>query len=318
MLLKPDYLYLLAGFILMAVALMSARDSSNPRRYASGLFWALYGLIFLVGHLLAPALVGVLVIVMALIAGLGGVRAGSYKGLADDVRAAKARVLGNKLFLPALAIPLITVFCAVLLKDVKIGGMALFDAKNVTLLSLGIACLLALPLCLKLTGDSAPQSLRESRRLLEAMGWAVLLPQMLATLGLVFTEAGVGKAVADITQTYLAVDNRFIAAAAYVLGMALFTMIMGNAFAAFPVITAGIGLPILVGQHHGDAAVMAAIGMFSGYCGTLMTPMAANFNIVPAALLELPDKNSVIKVQWQTALPLLAVNVGLLYLFMFR
>ncbi|XLM19849.1 DUF979 domain-containing protein, partial [Chromobacterium piscinae] len=74
---------------------------------------------------------------------------------------------------------------------------------------------------------------------------------------------------------------------AYVLGMALFTMIMGNAFAAFPVMTAGIGIPFLVGTHHGDAAVMAAIGMFSGYCGTLMTPMAANFNIVPAALLEL-------------------------------
>ena len=49
---------------------------------------------------------------------------------------------------------------------------------------------------------------------------------------------------------------------------------------------------------------MAAIGMFSGYCGTLMTPMAANFNIVPAALLELPDKNAVIKVQVPTALTL--------------
>lgn len=31
--------------------------------------------------------------------------------------------------------------------------------------------------------------------------------------------------------------------------------------------------------------------MLSGFCGTLMTPMAANFNIVPAALLELSDRN---------------------------
>ncbi|WP_137937135.1 DUF979 domain-containing protein [Chitinivorax sp. B] len=318
MIFKPDYLYLLAGAILLIIAGMSVQDRSNPRRYATALFWALYGVIFLAGQLIPPALVGIMVIVMALIAGLGGVQLGSYDRLADSVRAAKAKTLGNKLFLPALAIPFITVFCAVVLKDVKWGETPLFDPKNVTLLSLGVGCLLALPLCLKLTNDTPMQSMRESRRLLESMGWAVMLPQLLATLGLVFTEAGVGKAVADITKTYLAVDNRLIAVAAYSVGMALFTMIMGNAFAAFPVITAGIGLPILLGQHHGDAAVMAAIGMFSGYCGTLMTPMAANFNMVPAALLELPDKHGVIKVQWQTALPLLVVNIGLMYFLMFR
>ena len=54
-----------------------------------------------------------------------------------------------------------------------------------------------------------------------------------------------------------------------------------------------------------NPAVMAAIGMFSGYCGTLMTPMAANFNIVPAALLELEDKNAVIRAQVPTALAIL-------------
>jgi uncharacterized membrane protein len=39
-------------------------------------------------------------------------------------------------------------------------------------------------------------------------------------------------------------DSRLAAVAAYCLGMAGFTMIMGNAFAAFPVMTAGIGLPV--------------------------------------------------------------------------
>ncbi|MBB5020363.1 putative membrane protein [Chitinivorax tropicus] len=318
MILKPDYLYLLAGVLLLIIAGMSLRDRSNPRRFATALFWALYSVVFLAGQLIPPAVVGVMVIVMALLAGLGGVRLGSYDKLADSVRAVKAKTLANKLFFPALIIPLVTVLCAVAFKDAKIGGTPLFDPKNVTLLSLGIGCLVAWPLCLKLTGDGPVQSMRESRRLLESMGWAVMLPQLLATLGLLFTDAGVGKAVADITKTYLAVDNRMVAVATYAICMALFTMIMGNAFAAFPVITAGIGLPILLNQHHGDAAVMAAIGMFSGYCGTLMTPMAANFNIVPAALLELPDKHGVIKVQWQTALPLLLVNIGLMYVLMFR
>lgn len=90
---------------------------------------------------------------------------------------------------------------------------------------------------------------------------------------------------------------------AYGLGMALFTMVMGNAFAAFPVMTAAIGLPLLIHQYHGDPAIVAAIGMLAGFCGTLMTPMAANFNVVPAALLDLKDRNAVVKAQVGLALP---------------
>ncbi|MBB5504555.1 putative membrane protein [Paraburkholderia sp. JPY681] len=52
--------------------------------------------------------------------------------------------------------------------------------------------------------------------------------------------------------------------------------------------------------------------------GTLITPMAANFDIVPAALLELKERNGVIKTQWPTALLLPIVNTILLYLFVFR
>jgi uncharacterized membrane protein len=74
---------------------------------------------------------------------------------------------------------------------------------------------------------------------------------------------------------------------------------------------------VLIGIYHGNPAVMASVGMLSGYCGTLLTPMAANFNVVPAALLELDDKNAVIKAQVPTALLLLATNVFLLYFLMF-
>lgn len=51
--------------------------------------------------------------------------------------------------------------------------------------------------------------------------------------------------------------------------------------------------------------------------GTLTTPMAANFNVVPAALLELPDRNGVIRVQLPTALILLLGNIVLMYLLAF-
>ena len=82
-------------------------------------------------------------------------------------------------------------------------------------------------------------------------------------------------------------------------------------------LTAGVALPILIRQFGGDPAVVCAIGMLSGFCGTLMTPLAANFNLVPAALLELPDRYAVIKAQIPTALPLLIANTILMYVLAF-
>ena len=77
-------------------------------------------------------------------------------------------------------------------------------------------------------------------------------------------------------------------------------------------------LPLLIGQHHAHAAVVGALGMLCGYCGTLLTPMAANFNIVPVALLELRDPNAVIRAQWPTAVVLFATNLLLLDWLAFR
>jgi uncharacterized membrane protein len=82
--------------------------------------------------------------------------------------------------------------------------------------------------------------------------------------------------------------------------------------------TTALGIPIIVRRFGGDPAVMAALGMLCGYCGTLMTPMAANFNIVPAVLLELRDEYGVIRAQWPTSLVLMATNLVLMYLLVFR
>lgn len=336
---QQHYLMWLAGVIMLVVALLCWRDTDNPRRLTTGLFWALYGVIFMIGdwtvslfRLLAGTDelatrylhigTGGLVVVMALLAGLGGVRSGRYAPRSEAQKQQSAQRLGNRLFLPALAIPLVTVAGVLAFTHLPGVQTVFFGAGNhatlVTLFSMMVGCVAGWLLALKMSGDTPLQSMQETRRLLEAIGWAFILPQLLATLGLLFTSAGVGSAISHLTEHYLAVDNRFIAVTVYAVGMALLTMIMGNAFAAFPIITAGVGIPILVLQHHGDPAVMAAIGMFSGYCGTLMTPMAANFNIVPAALLELPDRNAVIKAQIPTGVLLLIVNVLLLYFFMFR
>ena len=184
------------------------------------------------------------------------------------------------------------------------------------LVSFGVGCVVALGFARRLTRDTVGQSAKEARRLVDALSWAVVLPQMLGMLGLVFAASGVGIAVAHLLTSYIDLSFRPTAIAVYCVGMALFTVIMGNGFAAFPVMAGGVGVPILIGAFHGNPAPVVAIGMFSGYCGTLLTPMAANYNIVPAALLELPDKYGVIRAQAPTGLALLVVNIILLNILM--
>lgn len=313
MILRLEFFYVVLGAILLAVAVMALRDRHNPKRYSSALFWGLYALVYLAGDYLAPVAAGALMVVMALIAGFGGVTLGRHGERSPAERHDSARRLGHKLLIPALLIPVTTMIGSTLLKDVKFDGLFLLDPKNTTLVSLGCGSLFAVATACWLTRATPLQAMRESRRLIDHLGWSVVLPHMLAVLGLLFTEAGMGKAVAHVVTSYINMDVKLVAVAVYCVGMALFTIIMGNGFAAFPVIAGGVGIPVLVGVYHANPAVMAAIGMFSAYCGTLMTPMAANFNIVPAALLDLPDKNAVVKIQVATALPILLANIALLY-----
>jgi uncharacterized membrane protein len=313
MIIRVEYFYYLLGAMLALVSVMSALDRTNPRRWTTALFWALYAVIYLAGDLLPPAAAGAMMVAMALLAGFGGVRSGKPATLAENERRASAARLRHKLILPALIIPAVTMLCATVLKDVKLDGLFLFDQKHLTLAALGCASIAAVAMACWLTRSTPLQAGREARRLVDAMSWALVLPHMLAVLGLLFTEAGVGKAVAHVTTSYIGLESRLVAVSVYCIGLALFTIVMGNGFAAFPVMAGGVGIPVLVHQFGGNPAVMAAIGMFSAYCGTLMTPMAANFNIIPAALLDLPDRNAVIKAQIPTALPLLFVNIILLY-----
>ena len=305
--------YLLAGLVFAAFALLSARDASNPKRWVNAAFWALLALSMLAGDRLGDLGNGLLVIALVGIAALGGLGRGAAPDEAE-ARQERAARHGNRLFLLALIIPLTALAGTLLFKSVP----WLVDPKQVTLVSLALGAILALAIGLAVLRERPVAPLQAGRRLMDAVGWAAILPQMLASLGAVFALAGLGKVVGGLMSEVIPDGSRLGAVVAYGLGMALFTMAMGNAFAAFPVMAAAIGVPILIGQYHGDPAVIAAVGMLAGFCGTLMTPMAANFNIVPAALLELKDRNAVVKMQVPTALPLLLFNIALLYWAAFR
>jgi uncharacterized membrane protein len=299
-----SFVYVVMGLIFAAYAGLSAAR----RRFGNAAFWGLVALSFFAGDRIGDFGNGLLVIALVAIAGLKGVR----KGVTESVGTGRAR--GNGLFLAALIVPAVTVLGTWLFKQFP----DLVDPRQVTLVALTLAVLIALAACFIWLRPAPSEPFREGLRLMDGVGWATVLPQMLASLGAVFALAGVGNVVGGLMGHAIPDGSLIAAVLAYAIGMALFTIVMGNAFAAFPVMAAAIGVPLLIRTYHGDPAIVAAIGMLAGFCGTLLTPMAANFNIVPAALLDLKDRYGVIRAQVGTAIPLLMVNIALLYFLAFR
>jgi uncharacterized membrane protein len=314
---KLGAVYVLGGLMFAGFAVFSALDRSNRKRFGNAAFWGLVALSFLAGDHLGDLGNGFLVLGLAALAGLGLLGRGQPATTSPEERVSLAERFGNRLFIPALVLPLVVAIGVLVIKPMTFTGQPLMDPKQATLISLALAVLAAAGAALVLLRQPLVSPLQEGRRLIDTVGWAVLLPQFLAALGAVFAVAGVGKEIGVLVTTWLPVDTRFAAVAVYCVGMAVFTMLMGNAFAAFPVLTGGVAIPILVGHFGANPAVVASIGMLSGFCGTLMTPLAANFNLVPPALLEIPDRYAVIKAQIPTALLMLMINTVLMYVLAF-
>lgn len=303
------WVYILAGAAFGAFALLNLRD----RRFGNAALWGVMALSMWAGDMLGDFGNGLLVLVLVTIAGFGGLKRPDAE-VDDGTKKERAARFGNGLFAIALIIPATALVGTLLFKHYP----TWIDVKQVTLISLGLGVLIALAVGYAWLRAAPLLPLDQGRRLMDSVGSAAILPQMLASLGAVFALAGVGDAVGGVIQQGIPSGSLLGAVIAFGLGMALFTMVMGNAFAAFPVMIAAIGMPLLIKQYHGDPAIICAIGMLAGFCGTLMTPMAANFNLVPAALLELKDENAVVKTQVATAVPLLFVNIALIYLLAFR
>jgi uncharacterized membrane protein len=294
------FVYAVAGAVFASYALLSAAD----RRWRNALLWALLAASFWFGDRLGDLGNGVLVAAIVTTAMLG---------IAAPKPAEQGTQRGNGLFAIALIIPAIA-----------LGGTlyarwfpGLMDPKQATLISLVSGVIVALIVAFAWLRPRALTPLREGLRLMDTIGSIALLPQLLAALGAIFTLAKVGAIVGGYSGAVLPDGSLIAAVLAYAAGMFVLTVLMGNAFAAFPIMATAIGIPVLVHQHHGDPAVVASIGMLCGFAGTLCTPMAANFTLLPAALLELKDRYGVIKAQVPTALPLWLTCTIMIYLFAF-
>jgi uncharacterized membrane protein len=312
------WLYAVAGAMFAAFAILSVADRANAKRLGNAAFWGLMAVSLLAGDWIGDFANGLLVLGLAGIAGFKLLGRSHPPTTSDEERARWSARLGNRLFLPALIIPVTALVGTLVYNYTPIGGLGWIEPKRETYLFLVLGVVIALATIFAWLKPPPIAPLQEGRRLIDAIGWAAVLPQMLAALGVLFAAAGVGDIIGSLARSIIPEGNVFLTVVVFGVGMVAFTMIMGNAFAAFPVMAAAIGVPLLIQGYHGDPAVVGAVGMLAGFCGTLMTPMAATFNLVPVALLELKDQNGVVKAQIATALPLFGLNLLIIYFAAFR
>lgn len=319
-----EFFYTLAGLVSILTGIRGLKNKKAP--VGTFAFWTILGVLFIVGqHVITAfgdngaAAIGMSLFILAALTVTKQVQIGEFTAQPVAEKEAAAAKLGNKIFVPAVTLAVV----AMGLAQIKIPYTAIVDGvettKNFTFsgaAAIGIASLAALIIGYVLTKAKTKDVLEDSTRLMMTVGSAALLPQLLGSLGSLFAAAGVGNVISNLMSGVIPSNSILIGVIVYVVGMALFTIIMGNAFAAFAVITAGIGVPFVIMQG-GNPAIVGALGMTAGYCGTLLTPMAANFNMVPAALLETKSRYTVIKAQVPVSLTLILVHIVLMLVLAF-
>ena len=300
--LLTQIIYILCGLVSISTGIRGLKN--EKAKIGTFLFWTILGIIFIFGEAIPYKVTGGLLVILAIITVTKQLHIGKFENISSQFKIAQSEKLKNKIFIPAVLIGI----AAFLILQFKIGKTAIPPA-----LGIGGGSLVALLAAAIIIKPKFSETNEDTSTLLMQIGATAILPQLLAALGAVFTKAGVGKVIAASISSVVPTGNIFIGIVIYAIGMVIFTMIMGNAFAAFSVITAGIGIPFII-KNGGNPAVIGALGMTAGYCGTLMTPMAANFNIVPASILEIKDKYGIIKVQAPMALLLLVTHIILMLL----
>lgn len=298
-----EFFFVLIGLQLMYTAFKTARDTSNSKRMGSTIFWLDLGLLFMFGKVLPSVVSGLLVVLLGLITLFKQFEISQFTPIKAEVLEGRAKQFGNWIFVPVLSLAVVSV------------GLAMkIEASSKS--AIGVAAIFSIILAMIIFKSTPKEMVQESNRMIQAMGTSGILPQLLGALGAIFALAGVGDVIAQIIGGFVPEGNRLFGTIAYVLGMVVFTAIMGNGFAAFTVITAGIGVPFVIMQGA-DPAIAGALALTAGYCGTLLTPMAANFNILPASLLEMEKPYGVIKEQVPVTIIMIVVHIVLMYFWAF-
>src|SRR5215217_8067800 len=165
------------------------------------------------GDLIGDVGNGLLVLGLAGLAGFGFIGRSQPPTTGDTERKDWSDRLGNKLFLPALIIPATALIGTLLYNYTPLGQAGWIEPKRETYVFLGLGVLLALATIFAWLRPQALAPLQEGRRLIDAIGWAAALPQMLASLGVLFAAAGIGDAIGALTRMAIPEGSVFLTVA---------------------------------------------------------------------------------------------------------
>ena len=297
-----EVVYILIGLVCIYTGVLNAHDQSNEKRPGSAAFWCILGVLLVLGKWIPDYVAGALLIAMCIPPIIKQVGKGKGGVPTVDEMEGNFNKIGMKIFAPSLAIGVFALIFALFTKISSLVGLTFGVVVGGVLL-------------MAFSRDNNPRVfLSDCRRMLDTVGPLSMLPTLLAGLGAVFTAAGVGDVISQLVSGIIPDGNVVVGIIVYAIGMAVFTMIMGNAYGAITVMTVGIGAPFVL-SLGADPTIVGALALTCGFCGTLMTPMAANFNIVPVAILDMKDEYGVIRKQIPIALIMLVVQICYMIFF---
>ena len=255
------FYWLLAAFLLYA-----GWRNARERRWLHAGFWGVLALLFAggdwilaarkAGDALPAQLAGIGVIALALLAVRHAPR--THRGSTTGTATASAHsACGHWLFVPALLIPLVTVLVVFFGAKIAISAIRCSANGSTTLIGLALASVIAALAAIVVTRQPAIAAPAEGRRLLDTMGWAALLPLVLATLGGVFAASGVGDAIAALVSAVIPDRQPPRLRARLRPGHGAVHRDHGQRVRRVSrCMTAGIGLPLLIQRHGADPAIL--------------------------------------------------------------
>ena len=292
-----NVVWVIIGLITIYAGIKNLLDKENPSRVGTAVFWCSFGIVCGFGSWLPAKVSGALVLIMCLPPIFKKVKIGKTDNPTKEHTEQQFKKIGMKIFVPAFSVAVCSLF------------FALFsNMSSMVAITVGVIVAMILLMAFDAKQNKPAVFLNDSERFLGITGPLSMLPQLLGCLGGVFTAAGVGDVIAQLVEKIVPNGNVNIGIIVYAIGMVLFTMIMGNAFAAITVMTVGIGAPFVL-AYGANPVVIGMLALTCGYCGTLLTPMAANFNILPVAILNMKDRWGAIKNQVLVAIIMLVFQI---------
>ena len=292
-----NVVWVIIGLITIYAGIKNLLDKENPSRGGTAVFWCSFGIVCGFGSWLPAKVSGALVLIMCLPPIFKKVKIGKTDNPTKEHTEQQFKKIGMKIFVPAFSVAVCSLF------------FALFsNMSSMVAITVGVIVAMILLMAFDTKQNKPAVFLNDSERFLGITGPLSMLPQLLGCLGGVFTAAGVGDVIAQLVEKIVPKGNVNIGIIVYAIGMVLFTMIMGNAFAAITVMTVGIGAPFVL-AYGANPVVIGMLALTCGYCGTLLTPMAANFNILPVAILNMKDRWGAIKNQVLVAIFMLVFQI---------